>query len=203
MYVCVMIYANFQRNADALQKWKTYRDAWRILHSNSATKGFRVKPWWSHGRARYSLPCSECRRGRLLGGLAMLWGCGRRAARHVAFAIFAAVRNDFEWFRNDFYDVSMHFWLQELAILAILFPSFSSLIVKQYFGRCTLIWSMSDRAFQSHSSALPCLCDSALCLYPQIPSPTWLKMIGSLPQQNMNSGPLKDEDEKKSHNPGA
>jgi hypothetical protein len=133
----------------------------------------------------------------------MLWGCGRRAARHVAFAIFAAFRNDFEWFRNDFYDVSMHFWLQELAILAILFPSFSSLIVKQYFGRCTLIWSMSDRAFQSPSSALPCLCDSALCLYPQIPSPTWLKMIGSLPQQNMNSGPLKDEDEKKSHNPGA
>ena len=109
----------------------------------------------------------------------------------------------FEMISNDFYDVSMHFWLQELAILAILFPSFSSLIVKQYFGRCTLIWSMSDRAFQSPSSALPCLCDSALCLYPQIPSPTWLKMIGSLPQQNMNSGPLKDEDEKKSHNPGA
>ena len=198
MYVCVIIYANFQRNADALQKWKTYRDvSWRILHSNSATKGFRVKPWWSHGEAMVKPWESEVQLAlRMSSTRPSAWrACHvvrlRSPSRKTCGLCNLCISNDFEWFRNDFYDVSMHFWLQELAILAMLFPSFSSLIVKQYFGRCTLIWSMSDRAFQSPSSALPCLCDSALCLYPQIPHPTWLKMIGSLPQQNMNSGPLE------------
>ena len=71
-----------------------------------------------------------------------------------------------------------------------------------------IFWEMfRDLVNVRQSLPITFWCPSLRCAYiilhPQIPSPTGLKMIGSLPHRNMNSGPVEGWGLKQSHNLGA